>query len=81
MTVSRGERFPSQVSEVDLAAADRIIALDGTEHRGLVRERCPRWAHAVEYWSVHDLGQTPAESALAQIERHVRQLIRALEEG
>src|SRR5262249_15457566 len=43
-------RFPQQVCEADLARAERIIALDGTEHRPLLAHRFPHWVERVEFW-------------------------------
>ena len=78
LAVPDRERFPRQATAADFAAADKIIALDESEHRPLMAERFPHWAEAVEYWLVHDAGKTPPESALEQIEQHVQQLVERL---
>ena len=80
LIVPDGERFPRQVTAADFTAADKIIALDESEHRPLIIERFPHWADAVEYWLVHDAGRTLPESALEQIEQRVQQLIERLRE-
>src|SRR5437588_8928181 len=48
-------RFPLQVKELDLAAADHIIAVKEAEHRPMLEARFPAWRNRVEYWHVHDL--------------------------
>lgn len=71
-------RFPQAVTEESLSAADRVIALDESEHRPLIAERFPSWCDLVEYWLVHDIGETPAEFALHHIEQQVNQLLEQL---
>jgi protein-tyrosine phosphatase len=71
-------RYPIQVQEHEFGAADGIIALDVTEHRPLLTQRFPRWVDRVEYWSVPDVNLTPAEHALALIDREIAQLIARL---
>jgi protein-tyrosine phosphatase len=81
LTVPADERFPRQATAADFATADKIIALDESEHRSLITERFPHWADAVEYWLVHDAGKKTPESALEQIEQCVQQLVDRLYEG
>ncbi len=82
---------PRQVEERDLEEADLVIALKEAEHRPLLAERFPQWLDRaegdgksgdweidrapVEYWHIHDLDLSPAEEALAEIERGIRDLI------
>ena len=73
-------RFPLQVQPADLESAQMVIALDEQEHRSYLADRCPGWEERVAYWHVHDLGQTPASVALAEIEREVRGLIAQLQQ-
>jgi len=73
-------RFPVQLQKEDLAGADRIIALKEAEHRPLLMARFPGWAGRVEYWHVDDLEDRPPWEALAEIERHVAELIRQLDQ-
>ena len=68
-------RFPLAASERDFAEARRIIAIDESEHRPLMAERFPAWKDATEYWMIHDLDRTDAQTALAQIEAAVRRLV------
>jgi protein-tyrosine phosphatase len=72
------ERFPQQASEQDFCTASRIIALDESEHRSLMKERFPQWADMIEYWLVHDIDKTSASEALGQIEKHLLQLVEQL---
>jgi protein-tyrosine phosphatase len=71
-------RFPLQVQESDFARADRIIALDETEHLPLLLQRFPAWVARVEFWQVSDIPHASVASALATIETQVHELIQAL---
>ena len=71
-------RHPIGCRELDMASADRIIALKEAEHRPYLTERHPAWVDRVEYWHVHDLDCAPADGALPQIDRQVRELIESL---
>jgi protein-tyrosine phosphatase len=71
-------RFPLQVHEHDLMAADLIIALEETEHRALFLERFPRWTDDVEYWHVPDLPRISVTEACTTIEREITRLIARL---
>ena len=72
-------RYPLPVTEADLAAADKIIAIDESEHRPLLIERFPQWMNAAEYWLVHDVGETLPLEALSTIEQHIQQLIQQVQ--
>jgi protein-tyrosine phosphatase len=74
-------RLPRGLSEEDLQASDRVIALKEAEHRPLLTERFPAWADRVEYWHVHDLDLSSAHEAIAEIERLVVGLIDELRQG
>jgi low molecular weight protein-tyrosine phosphatase len=69
------ERFPVQVEERDLQAADRIIALQEAEHKPYLQERYPTWINKVEYWHIRDVVPTPAYNPLDEIRRDVQRLI------
>ena len=68
-------RFPLPLTERDFANADLVIAVCEAEHRPHLERDFPAAATQVEYWGVEDLGVTPAEDALATIERHVAALL------
>ena len=72
------ERFPLQVEECDLQAADHIIALQEAEHRPYLQDRYPTWVNKVEYWHVRDGMPTPAYNPLHEIKRDVQRLIEYL---
>jgi protein-tyrosine phosphatase len=76
--IAENERFPMSASDADFATADRVIALDESEHRPLMSDRYPQWEAAVEYWLVHDIDITPATTALTEIEKRIRQLVTEL---
>jgi protein-tyrosine phosphatase len=72
------ERYPMQVSEAELTAATRIIALKEAEHRPLLASGYPDWETQVDYWHIHDLDQASAEEALGGIDGLVRRLVAEL---
>ena len=67
--------LPRRLDEGDLAAADLIVAVSEAEHRPLLVQTFPTWSGRITYWQVEDVDQTPAEEALAALEREVRRLI------
>jgi len=69
------ERYPAQVSEAELADADRVIAVKEAEHRPLLAERFPGWEDRVLYWHVHDLDKASAAEALGALDLHVQALV------
>lgn len=73
--VPTGVRFPLQVCEQDLRAADLVIALKEAEHRPLLVQCFPAWPDRVEYWHIDDLDAATSETALAAIEQEVTKLI------
>ena len=72
------ERFPLQVEERDLQAADHIIALQEAEHKPYLQKCYPTWVNKVEYWHVRDGMPTPAYNPLHEIKRDVQRLIEHL---
>ena len=70
-----GLRLPLPLTEDDLAASDLVVAVCEAEHRPHLERDFPAAAPRVEYWGVEDLGVTPAEDALAALERHVAALL------
>lgn len=72
------ERYPVQVSEAELAAAQRVVAVKEAEHRPLLTERFPGWEERVVYWHVHDLDKATAEEALAALDGLVADLVEEL---
>ena len=59
----------------DLASARLVIGLNELEHRWYLEENFPAWRGEVEYWHVNDLGLTPADRAMSEIESLIRGLI------
>jgi protein-tyrosine phosphatase len=72
------QRFPVQVSETDLAAADHIVAVKEAEHRPLVAARFPAWCDRIEYWHVHDLDCATPDDAIPCLENELMQLLERL---
>ena len=73
-------RHPRQVQACDLDAADRVIALNESEHRFMLDEQFPGWAERAEYWHIPDLGEAPPCIALDAVERNIEILIHELSE-
>lgn len=71
-------RFPVQVCEADLAAADHIVAVKEAEHRPLVENRFPEWTDRIEYWHVHDLDCATSDDAMPHLESEVLRLVERL---
>jgi protein-tyrosine phosphatase len=71
-------RMPLPLTEADLSSADLVVAVCEAEHRPHLEREFPAAATRVEYWGVEDLGVTPAEDALAALERHVAALLARL---
>jgi protein-tyrosine phosphatase len=71
-------RYPLPLTETDLTAASRVIAVDELEHRPLIVERFPQWIDTIEYWLVRDVEYIPADVALKQIEDNIQQLLEQL---
>jgi protein-tyrosine phosphatase len=78
ISVAEPPRFPIQLLESDLAAADLVIALKEAEHRPLLTERFPQWPDRVEYWHIHDLDRALPDDTLTVLTREVAQLIQRL---
>jgi len=68
-------RLPLPLTTDDLVDADLLVAVCEAEHRPHLERDFSQMAAQVEYWGVEDLGVTPAEDALAAIERHVLALL------
>ncbi len=74
-------RDPMQVSEADLAAATRVIALKEAEHRAYLTARYPDWPDRVEYWHIHDLDKATADQALSEIAENVTALVQQIKQS
>lgn len=75
ITPDADQRFPVQVSETDLAAADLVVAVKEVEHRPLVAARFPEWRDRIEYWHVHDLDCATPDDAIPHLENELNQLL------
>jgi protein-tyrosine-phosphatase len=75
------DRMPIACTPADLDSADLIVALSELEHRCLMLERFPAWADRATYWQVEDIGVTPADVALALVERQIEKLLTVLGEA
>ena len=68
-------RSPLMLCEDDLRRARLVVAVKEAEHRAYLARLFPQWADRARYWHVHDLDAATAEDALAQLDRHVRELL------
>ena len=73
-----GERFPIQLSEIDLADADLVVALKKAEHHAMMVEQFPAWADRITYWHVDDLDCATADEALPLCEACLKFLVETL---
>lgn len=73
--VGSNARFPRQLEEQDLSAADLVIALHQIEHKPLMQARFPQWVERIEYWNVADLDLAPAETAWQLMAHQIESLI------
>lgn len=71
-------RLPLPVTAQDFSAAHHVIAVKEAEHRPLIEKGFPEWLHRVEFWHVHDLDCAGPDSALPQLEQHVKDLVARL---
>ncbi|MDX2305424.1 MAG: low molecular weight phosphatase family protein [Microscillaceae bacterium] len=69
------ERFPEQVTEEDLQAAHRIIALKEKEHRPFTKEMFPDWEHKIEFWHIDDIDVAMPHDALPRLEDKIKELM------
>jgi len=75
------ERYPAQVTEAELAGAERVVAVKEAEHRPLLASGYPGWEDRVTYWHIHDLDKATAAEALGEIDGLVRGLVSELAAG
>ena len=64
-----------QISESDLMAATRVVALKEDEHRPMFLSQFPGWVDRVTFWDVSDLDRAEAVDALPAIEALVLSLL------
>jgi protein-tyrosine phosphatase len=68
-------RFPRQLAEADLSAADLAIAVKEAEHREMLAESFPDWTQRVEYWHIDDLDFASPREALPLLEAELQALL------
>jgi protein-tyrosine phosphatase len=68
-------RFPLQLSEADLSAADLVIAVKEAEHREMLAGAFPAWVDRVEYWHIDDVDYADPNEALPVLENKLRALM------
>ena len=73
--VPENPRFPRVATLDDLQRAGRLIAVQESEHRPLMRERFPEWVGRVEYWDIHDVGWAEPGVAMPQLQSKVASLV------
>ena len=71
-------RSPHLATPTDIEAATRIIALDGREHRPLVRQWLAKFEERIEYWDVPDVDRVDPSVALPAIVEQVDHLVAEL---
>jgi|SRR6185437_13493846 len=78
VTARGARRFPQQCTVIDLENADHVVALDGTEHRPLMRERFSDWEHRIKYWEIRDVEFVKPDHALSLLEARIKELLSVL---
>jgi protein-tyrosine phosphatase len=73
--VAHEPRAPLPLTQGDLEAAARIVALDADEHPPYVLRDFPDWHERISYWRIPDADRMTVAAALAAIERAVDALI------
>lgn len=71
-----GKALPLSVE--DLHRASRVVLMDETEHRPMLRSQFPEWENNVEYWRLEDDYLASPEVVLPQLHERVRSLVTAL---
>ena len=71
-------RYPRQVTESDLQAADLVVAAKEAEHRPLLARDFGAWVDIVEYWDIHDIEVWSPNEALPILAARVHDLVRRL---
>ncbi len=71
---SRTTQEANQIRDCDFDRADTTIVLDEEEHRPMLSEMLPHRESEVVFWSIADLHALDPETALALIEKAVREL-------
>jgi protein-tyrosine phosphatase len=71
-------RNPRSATLEDFEAAHHVVALKEAEHRAMMLERFPEWAHRITYWHVHDVDVAPPHEILPALERAVIELAERL---
>ena len=72
-------RRPKPLAPEEVSGFDRIICMDETEHRPLVKKHKALKGKNVEYWNIKDLGEAPASAALPECRTRVEGLIEELD--
>ncbi len=75
MQVSGEHRDPTRCEQHDLAEADLVIAMKEPEHRPMMTEQFGEWAERIQYWHIHDIDVAMPDSAIAELEQLVRELV------
>jgi protein-tyrosine phosphatase len=73
-----GQRLPQQCTVTDLQTADRIVALNESEHRPLMLGRFPDWGNRAEYWQIADIDVAPPDVALGSLDSQIEVLLKRL---
>lgn len=67
-------RFPIEVTEEELNAAKRIVAVKEAEHRSMVAQKFPEWGDRIEFWQIHDIDCAEPADALPELHAAVMKL-------
>jgi protein-tyrosine phosphatase len=68
------ERYPIQITEIDLLIAHRIILLDREEHEPMFNQYFPEVDVEIEYWAFQDIQFKQPHVVLPLIEKQIREM-------
>lgn len=73
------ERMPEPIADDAPGRFERIICVNGPEHRPMVEARSALRDAEIEYWDIRDLDKEPTLSALVRCKERVEALLNELQ--
>lgn len=71
-------RFPIPAENKDFQNAQKIIALDKSEHEPMIKVSFPEWQNEIIYWNIGDMPSLRQEKAVPLMEHRLKNLINSL---
>jgi protein-tyrosine phosphatase len=70
-----GERLPRPLESGELELYQRVIALDGDEHRPMVARSFPAYETRIEYWDIGDVWKEEPRLAMRRLVVRLERLV------